>query len=125
MVFVTLCIETGRQAKALRHRGPFREIMVFYSLQYFLFLALVFLVHHFCGERQRRPLLLLASLCFYAAFKLPYLLGALALVTAITYAAGLGMGVGASSGKRKAAFLAGICGNILVLIAIKYLPFIE
>ncbi len=99
--------------------------MVFYSLQYFLFLPLVFLLHHYCGDRQRRPLLLLASLCFYAAFKLPYLLGALALVTALTYAAGRGMRAGAGPGKRKAAFLAGIGGNLLVLISLKYLPFME
>ncbi len=98
--------------------------MVFYSLEYFLFLPLVFLIYHYSSDRVRRLVLLLASICFYAAFKLPYLLVALALVVTVTYAAGLGIAASSNSGRRKALFLLGISANLLVLIAIKYLPFL-
>ena len=98
--------------------------MVFYSLEFFFFLPLVFLIHYYSGDRARRLVLLLASICFYAAFKLPHLLAALALVVIVTYAVGLRIGPDSERGSRKAFFLFGICANLLVLVAIKYLPVI-
>jgi len=98
--------------------------MVFYSLEFFFFLPLVFLIHYYSGDRARRLVLLLTSICFYAAFKLPHLLAALALVVIVTYAVGLRIGPDSERGSRKAFFLFGICANLLVLVAIKYLPVI-
>jgi D-alanyl-lipoteichoic acid acyltransferase DltB (MBOAT superfamily) len=96
--------------------------MVFTSLQFFIFLPLLFLIHHYSGERTRRLLLLLASLVFYAAFKLPHLLLALAVVVGSTYFVGLKIGGSASPPAKKRWFLAGLGINLLVLVSIKYLP---
>ena len=55
--------------------------MVFNSISYFLFLPLVFLVHHFSPARLRWLVLLIASFAFYAALKATYLIPVLLLVT--------------------------------------------
>ena len=96
--------------------------MVFTSLQFFIFLPLVFLAHHYGGDRTRRLVLLLSSLLFYAAFKLPHLLVALVVVVAATYLVGLRIAAVSTPGARKRWFLAGLGANLLVLISIKYLP---
>jgi alginate O-acetyltransferase complex protein AlgI len=98
--------------------------MVFTSLQYFIFLPLVFLIHHYSGDRVRRLVLLLASLGFYAAFKLPHLLLALAVVVVVTYLAGLRIVAAGNPDTRKRWFLAGVVANLLVLVSIKYLAFL-
>ena len=98
--------------------------MLFYSLEYFLFLPLVFLLFYVSGDKTRRLLLLLASICFYAAFRLPHLLLALGVVAVATYAAGLRIGSATTQGRRKVLLWLGIGVNLLVLIAVKYLPFI-
>ena len=98
--------------------------MVFTSLQFFVFLPLLFLVHNYSGDRTRRLVLLLASLFFYAAFKLPHLLLALAVVVVSTYVVGQRIGATVSPDARKRWFLAGIGANLLVLVSIKYLPFL-
>lgn len=98
--------------------------MVFTSLQYFVFLPLVFLAHHYLGDRARTPLLLLASLAFYAAFKLPHLLLALAVVTGATYAAGLRLGAAGAPRSRTRWLWCGVGVNLLVLVSMKYLPFL-
>src|ERR1039457_5868363 len=98
--------------------------MIFYSLEFFIFLPLVFLIHHYSNDRYRRLVLLLASLCFYSAFKLPHLLLALALVIGVTYRVGRWIDATSSPGSRKALLWLGIGLNLLILIAVKYLPFI-
>jgi D-alanyl-lipoteichoic acid acyltransferase DltB (MBOAT superfamily) len=98
--------------------------MFFNSIEYFIFLPLVYLVFYFCGDRARWLVLLLSSVCFYAALKLPQLLLALCLVVLITYFAGIGIGKCATEEKKRAVFWAGTVGNLLVLVYLKYLPFL-
>ena len=97
--------------------------MPFYSLDYFLFLPIVYLAHHFAGERARWCVLLAASLLFYAALNVPYLLVVLILVIIATYCFGIWLDR-TSAEKAKRAFLwSGIAANVLILIIMKYLPF--
>ena len=63
--------------------------MPFNSLKYFLFLPVVYLVFYLVGERARWSVLLAASLLFYAALNVPYLLVVLILVTITTYSFGI------------------------------------
>jgi len=98
--------------------------MLFYSIEYFLFLPLVFVVFYFSGDRIRGLVLLLASLFFYAAFKLPHLLLSLVLVALSTYIFGILMGTCENSLRRKVLLWGGISANLLVMIYVKYLPFL-
>lgn len=99
--------------------------MPFNSLQYFLFLPVVYLTFYFVGNRARWFVLLAASLIFYYALNVPYLLAVLALVTVTTYGFGIWIEL-AKSEKTKRAFLwGGIAANVLILIIIKYLPFLS
>ncbi|WP_306533871.1 MBOAT family protein [Geobacter sp.] len=98
--------------------------MVFNSLQYFLFLPGVFLLFYFTADRWRWLVLLLASVSFYAVLRVPYLLLALALVTVTTYFSGISLAKHEDSGRRKALFWGGVAANLLVLIGLKYLPFL-
>ncbi len=63
--------------------------MPFNSLKYFLFLPIVYLIFCFAGERARWFVLLAASLMFYAALKVPYLLAVLLLVAMAAYCFGI------------------------------------
>src|SRR5512135_1527121 len=98
--------------------------MFFNSIEYFLFLPLVYLVFYFCGDRARWAVLLTGSICFYAALKLPQLLLALALVVLITYLAGIGMAKSRTERGKGAVFWAGVAGNLLILVYLKYIPFL-
>jgi alginate O-acetyltransferase complex protein AlgI len=100
--------------------------MPFYSLKYFLFfLPAVYLVFYFAGERARWAVLLTASLLFYAALNVPYLPAVLAIVALTTYAFGIWL-ARAETPKAKSVFLwVGIAANLLILAAMKYLPFIS
>ena len=66
--------------------------MSFTSFSYFLFLPLVCLIFHLTNDRFRWVVLFVASYAFYATYKAPQLLIALAFVTAISYACGLRLG---------------------------------
>lgn len=99
--------------------------MPFNSLQYFLFLPAVYLMFYFAGDRVRWCVLLAASLLFYAALNVPYLLVVLTLVTITTYGFGIGLGR-ASTPKAKLLLLwGGIAANVLILAVMKYLPFLS
>ena len=63
--------------------------MPFNSLKYFLFVSVVYLVFYGIGQRGRWFVLLVASLLFYAALNVPYLLVVLVLVAATTYGFGI------------------------------------
>jgi D-alanyl-lipoteichoic acid acyltransferase DltB (MBOAT superfamily) len=96
--------------------------MQFNSPEYFLFLPVVYLIFLAAPERGRWFVLLLASLGFYALFKVPYLLVVLLLVTVTAYLLGLGL-QRCTSPKGKGWLLAGgILGNLLILCLLKYLP---
>lgn len=99
--------------------------MPFYSLKYYLFLPAVYLVFYFVGERVRWIVLLAASLLFYAALNVPYLLVVLALVTMTTYGFGIWLDQAESSKSKHALLWGGIVANVLILVVMKYLPFIS
>jgi len=97
--------------------------MAFNSLEYFLFLPVVWLIHHLLGQRFRWIFLLIASYVFYASLKVPYLVEVIAFVTLSTY--GFGLWIHRSGGRQKQClFWGGVITNILILIALKYLPFL-
>ena len=98
--------------------------MVFNSLEYFLFLPLIWLIHHFLGQRFRWLFLLAASYLFYASLKVPYLLGVISLVTVATYFLGRWIQQADSEKKKRQLLWGGITTNVLILIVMKYIPFL-
>lgn len=99
--------------------------MPFNSLKYFLFLPVVYLVFYFVGERTRWCVLLAASLLFYAALKVPYLLVVLVLVAVTTYAFGVWLDQAGTPKAKRALLWGGIAANVLILVVMKYLPFLS
>jgi alginate O-acetyltransferase complex protein AlgI len=100
-------------------------MMLFNSAQYFLFLPIVYLIYYFAGERARWIVLLAASILFYAAVNVPYLLVVLLFVAAITYCFGIWLDRADSFRAKRALLWSGIAANVLTLVALKYLPFIS
>lgn len=98
--------------------------MTFHSLSYFLFLPLVFLLHHVCPSRARWLLLLTASCYFYLALGIPYLLSVLTLVTVVTYGAGIAIYQASSLNVKRIYFWMAVVVNVFVLVGMKYVPFI-
>ena len=98
--------------------------MVFNSLQYFLFLPVVWLCHYFIGQRFRCFFLLVASLLFYASLRVPYLLVVITLVTLSTYVFGLWISRSNRPENKKRLLIFGIATNTLILVTVKYLPFL-
>ncbi|NJC88533.1 MAG: MBOAT family protein [Desulfuromonas sp.] len=98
--------------------------MVFNSLEYFLFLPAIWLVHYFLGQRFRWLFLLVASLIFYVSLKVPYLLGVITLVTITTYGFGLWIHRVEQLQQKKLLLWGGIATNVLILVAMKYVPFL-
>jgi len=98
--------------------------VAFNSLEYFLFLPLIWLIHHFLGHRFRWLFLLAASYLFYASLKVPYLLGVISLVTVATYFFGRWIQQTKSEKKKRQLLRGGIVTNLLILIAMKYIPFL-
>jgi D-alanyl-lipoteichoic acid acyltransferase DltB (MBOAT superfamily) len=99
--------------------------MPFNSVQYFLFLPLVYLVFYCVPDRARWGVLLAASFCFYSALKVPYLPAVLALVTLVTYAFGIWVDGARTQGAKRAFLWSGIAANVLILVGMKYLPFLS
>ncbi len=99
--------------------------MPFNSLKYFLFLPVVYLVFYLVGERARWIVLLAASLLFYAALNVPYLLAVLVLVAMTTYGFGIWIDQAESATAKRARLWGGVAVNVLILVAMKYLPFLS
>ncbi|MBJ6751919.1 MBOAT family O-acyltransferase [Geomonas anaerohicana] len=99
--------------------------MPFNSLDYFLFLPAVYLVFYLVGDRARWGVLLAASFGFYAALKVPYLPAVLALVAVTTYCFGIWLHRAQAPGTKRMLLWGGIAANVLVLVAMKYLPFLS
>lgn len=99
--------------------------MPFNSLKYFLFLPLVYLVFYAAGERVRWMVLLAASLLFYAALKVPYLPAVMTLVALATYAFGIWLERVESAQAKRAVLWSGVATNVLILVGMKYLPFLS
>jgi len=99
--------------------------MPFNSLKYLLFLPVVYLVFYFVGERARWGVLLAASLLFYAALNVPYLLVVLILVAITTYGFGIWMNQAGTPKRKRILLWGGIGANLLILVVMKYLPFLS
>jgi alginate O-acetyltransferase complex protein AlgI len=99
--------------------------MPFNSLKYFLFLPIVYLIFCFAGERARWFVLLAASLMFYAALKVPYLLAVLLLVAMATYCFGIWLDQAGSAKKKRVILWSGVATNVFILVGMKYLPFLS
>lgn len=99
--------------------------MNFNSIEYLLLIPLVFLGLYLSGPRFRWLVLLGASCYFYLTLKHLYLLGALFWVTAVSYACGILLERCGSSRGKHMLFWGGVAGNLLALVAVKYLPFLE
>jgi D-alanyl-lipoteichoic acid acyltransferase DltB (MBOAT superfamily) len=69
--------------------------------------------------------LLVASLWFYAALNVPYLLVVLVLVAMTTYSFGIMLDHAKSTKAKQALLFGGIAANVLILVVMKYLPFLS
>lgn len=98
--------------------------MPFNSLQYFLFLPLVYAVFHVVPQRARWGVLLVVSLVFYAALKVPYLLLVLLLVAAVTYWFGIKIDEAPDHAGKRRWLWCGVLSNLLVLFFMKYERFL-
>lgn len=98
--------------------------MPFNTLSYLIFLPVVFLVHYFSPDRFRWLVLLVASFVFYSALKTPHLLSALSFVIIITYYTGIFIDRNESPRAKQYLLWGGIVANVLVLVILKYLPFL-
>ena len=99
--------------------------MNFNSIEYLLFIPCVFLCLYLAGERFRWLVLLGASCYFYLTLKHLYLLIALFFVAAVSYTCGILLERCQSTRWKGTLFWGGVSANLLVLISIKYLPFLE
>jgi len=97
--------------------------MAFNSLYYILFFPIVFLLYYFTKDKWRWIVLLIASLIFYAALNIPYLLLVLIFTTVITFFFGIIIDR-AQEPQRKKIFWLGVILNVLTLVIMKYMPFL-
>jgi alginate O-acetyltransferase complex protein AlgI len=98
--------------------------MVFNSLNYFLFLPVVFFANYFSRDSYRWLILLVASFVFYAALKAPHLILVLLLVTTISFFTGIWIDRSESQDGKRYLLWGGIAANVLVLAVLKYLSFL-
>jgi D-alanyl-lipoteichoic acid acyltransferase DltB (MBOAT superfamily) len=96
--------------------------MPFNSLDYVLFLPVVYVLFYVTVQRWRWAILLAGSLLFYAALGSLHLLGVLLLVTLTTYGFGLGLAAAGSARTKRVLLWSGIAANLLILAVMKYLP---
>jgi alginate O-acetyltransferase complex protein AlgI len=97
--------------------------MLFNSINYFLFLAVVFVIYYLIPDKFRWILLLLASIFFYAIG------GAITIVIPViiivsTFFSGLLIEKASSDRKKKAVFRTGLIVNLCLLIFFKYINFL-
>jgi D-alanyl-lipoteichoic acid acyltransferase DltB (MBOAT superfamily) len=82
-------------------------------------------VFYFVGERARWGVLLAASLLFYAALYVPFLLVVLILVAITTYGFGIWLNQADTPKAKRTLLWGGIGVNLLILVVMKYLPFLS
>jgi len=98
--------------------------MNFNSIEFFLFIPLLFLGLTLAPKRLSWLVLLAGSCYFYLTLKLLLLLLVLSLVIGVSYLGGIAIGRIGQAGIRRAVFWAAVSVNLLVLIGMKYLPFL-
>lgn len=96
--------------------------MTFSSLPFFLFSLLVVIVYAVSVARYRWMILLVASWFFYGCLLEPHLLAILAIVTGVSYYCGVLIADSACPSKGRKLLYLGICSNVALLVAVKYLP---
>lgn len=99
--------------------------MTFTSLNFFIFLPIVYLVFYFTAVRWRWVVLLAASYGFYGSFNAPYMLAVLLMVTWISYACGLRIASYKDEADRKRWLQFGVIACVVILALLKYVPFLE
>lgn len=98
--------------------------MVFNSINYLIFFPLVCALYYCLSHRWRIRLLLIASYCFYGAWKLEYT-ALLAAATLVTYWCGLKMGRLSDPTGKKPFLMLSIAANLCMLAGFKYLNFLN
>lgn len=98
--------------------------MTFTSLPFILFLLAVFAVFAVMSARYRWIVLLVGSYFFYACFNAWYLLLVLAAVTAISYVCGALIHKSNCQKTKMYWMWTGVAANVLILVLMKYIPFI-
>lgn len=98
--------------------------MAFNSIEYVIFLPLVYLVYYFTADRIRWFALLAASLLFYSATNAPYLFAVIALVAIVSYSFGIWLDQAANPKRKLYLLWGGIALNCAVLVVMKYLTFL-
>ena len=98
--------------------------MVFSSLNFlFFFLPLVLVLHRFVPARWKNPVLLVASVWFYAWGEPVYVVLML-LSVGFNYVTGIQIGLRTSKRARRAALISGVAVNLLILGFFKYYGFL-
>jgi alginate O-acetyltransferase complex protein AlgI len=98
--------------------------MNFNSIEYLLFVPLVFICLALVKKNFSWLVLLLGSWYFYLTLKHLSLLLVLILVTTITYLVGMLLGWCHSPGWRRTIFWGGVTADLLIMGYMKYLPFL-
>ncbi len=96
--------------------------MIFSQVEYFLFFGVVFTLYWALPRRAKLPLLLLASLLFYASWNAKYLLLILG-STGLDYVAGIRVAASTDPRVRKRWLVASLTGNLGCLGIFKYYGF--
>lgn len=97
-------------------------MMVFNSLPFLAFFALLVVIYYVLPHRFRWVLLVLASLYFYATFNLTYVFLLLASAL-VAYVIGLGIGRAEQAGRKKGLLVLGVIASLAPLFIFKYLDF--
>ena len=98
--------------------------MLFNSISYFLFFALVTAIYFILPGRVRRVFLLVTSYLFYILIGADHAVILLA-ITLVSYVTGLKVGAAASARARRIVLAGGMCANLAVLFIFKYLAFVS
>ena len=96
--------------------------MLFNSVQYFIFAPLVVFVFFQLKDDKRRWWLLVTSLYFYAAFRVPFLFILMASII-LTFFAAIFIANASSKAMKKLYLTAGVAGNLSILYFFKYIDF--
>ena len=92
------------------------------SIAYLLFVPVTFAIFYLTSSRYRWFVLLLSSLVFYAALKIPYLFIPLAFVTLVSFYFGRWLGSSNDEKQKQHILTAGILLILLPLFLLRYLP---
>lgn len=95
--------------------------MIFNSIEYLLFLAIVFILHSLIPKKVRKYLLIIASFIFYASHQLSLTLVLIFLIV-FNYLIGHRLRKNMESSKNKILLKLGIIINVLLLCFYKYIP---